>query len=409
MITQRGGTRQPARARRRLAKREQAGHIVVMIEPRSMAERAGAPQRLTAPQAAFASLRAAMAGPVAECRVPVEQAIGLVLAAPLVAAEPLPDHPAAARDGWAVPAMETLGAGPYAPAPLSCAPCRVAPGDPMPPGTDAVLPPFDLDAEGPLPQALATLAPGEGVRRPGEEIAAGCVLRGAGERLLARDLPALAALGITSIMVRAPRLAWITAGPGLDTLRPFISALAGEAGASLHPAAPTAPDAASVAAALRAVAPGHDLVLLVGGTGEGPEDHAAAGLSEAGQPLFHGIGANPGMAAGAGIVEGRPVLLLPGRAEDAVAAWILLVRPALDAMTGAAPSPPLRLRLTRKVASTVGLAELVPLRLDGNGGAEPLAVGALPLAALSAAAAILLVPPGAEGYEAGTDIAAQAL
>jgi len=409
MITPDGRTWQPARACRHLAKREPAGHIAVMIEPRSMGEGAGVPQRLTAPEAASALLLTAIGGPLAPRRVPLEQALGLVLAAPLVAAEPVPDRPAAARDGWAVPAMETLGAGPYAPAPLSRAPHRVSPGEPMPPGTDAVLPPFDLDSEGPLPQALAALAPGEGVRRPGEEIAAGCVLRSAGERLLARDLPALAALGITSAMVRAPRLAWITADPGLDTLRPFIAALAREAGASLHPAAPVAANAGAIAAALRAAAAGHDLVLLAGGTGEGPEDHAAAGLSEAGRLLFHGIGALPGMATGAGIVEGRPVLLLPGRAEDAIAAWILLVGPALDAMTGAATAPPLRLRLTRKVASTVGLAELVPLRLDGTGGAEPLAVGALPLAALSAAAAILLVPPGTEGYEAGTDIAAQAL
>jgi molybdopterin biosynthesis enzyme len=112
------------------------------------------------------------------------------------------------------------------------------------------------------------------------------------------------------------------------------------------------------------------------------------------------------MTAGAGVAEGRPVLLLPGRAEDALAAWILLARPLLDALAGAVPAAPLRLRLTRKVPSTVGLAELVPLRLGEDGGAEPLAVGALPLGALSAAGALHVVPPGSEGYEAGTEITA---
>jgi molybdopterin biosynthesis enzyme len=350
----------------------------------------GGPQRLTPPDAAVSALRRVVAGPVAPRSLPVAEALGLVLAAPLVAAAPVPDRPAAAREGWAVAAAETLGAGPYAPAPLPSAPLPVAPGGPMPPGTDAVLLPFDLDAEGPLPQALSPLAPGEGVRQAGEDIAAGTLLRTAGERLAARDLPALAALGIAEVAVRIPRLAWIAADPTGDGLRPFLAALARAAGATLHEAA-----------TLREAAAGHDLILLAG-----EEERGAAAVAEAGRLLFHGLGARPGTTAGAGVVEGRPVLILPGRAEDALAAWILLAVPVLEALCGVAAPAPLRLRLTRKVASTVGLAELVPLRLDGAGGAEPLAVGTLPLGALSAAGALHIVPPGSEGYEAGTEIPA---
>jgi molybdopterin biosynthesis enzyme len=49
------------------------------------------------------------------------------------------------------------------------------------------------------------------------------------------------------------------------------------------------------------------------------------------------------------------------------------------------------------------LAEIVPVRLAG-GVAEPLAVGAVPLAALAAADALLIVPPGAEGHDAGAEV-----
>jgi molybdopterin biosynthesis enzyme len=98
------------------------------------------------------------------------------------------------------------------------------------------------------------------------------------------------------------------------------------------------------------------------------------------------------------------VLLLPGRPEDAVAAWMLLGRPLLARLAGERAPPPLRARLARKVASSVGIAEIVPVRLTEAGLAEPLATGALPLAALSAAAALLLVPPGAEGHEAGAAV-----
>lgn len=388
------------------------GHIAAMVEA-SRADRGGRGLlRLTAPEEALAALLGVLAAPVAARRLPAADAVGRVLAEPLLAARPVPDRPAASRDGWAVAAAETLGAGPYAPAVLPVAPARVAPGDPMPPGTDAVLPPFDLDAEGPLPQALAALAPGEGMRQPGEEVAAGAVLRAAAERLAARDLPALAALGVTEVAVRAPRLGWIAAGPGIaadparDALRPLFAALAREVGATLHALPPAPPDPAAIVAALRAAAGGHDLLLLVGGSGEGPEDRGAEALAAAGRLLFHGLGARPGRTAGAALVEGCPVLLLPGRAEDALGAWILLARPALEALSAAVPAPSVRLRLTRKVASTVGLAELVLLRPDGAGGAEPLAVGALPLAALSAAGAVMVVPPRSEGYEAGTEITA---
>jgi molybdenum cofactor synthesis domain-containing protein len=366
-----------------------------------------APLRLADPAAALDALLALAPAPVTPCRLPAAAAVGLVLAEALVARGPVPAMPVAARDGWAVAATDTDGAGPYAPAMLPAPPHRLAPGDPLPPGTDAVLAPFELSEDGPFAAAVATVAPGEGVRRPGEEIAPGTLLRAAGQRLRARDLPALAALGIAEVALRRPRLGWIATGdeiladPRRDTLGPLLAALVPDAAFARLPPVPD--DPAAIAAALRAAAPSCDLLLLGGGTGEGQGDRSAAGLRAAGTLQVHGIGARPGTTAGFGAVAGRPVLLLPGRAEDALAAWILLGRPLLARLAGAALPPPLRARLARKVASTVGLAELVPVRLEA-GIAEPLAVGAVPLSALSAADAMLVVPPGAEGHDAGTEV-----
>jgi molybdopterin biosynthesis enzyme len=160
--------------------------------------------------------------------------------------------------------------------------------------------------------------------------------------------------------------------------------------------------AAAIAQALREAAPGADLLLLTGGSGQGEQDAGAAAIAMAGRLLCHGSAARPGRTAGLCELLGRPVLLLPGRAEDALAAWWWLARPALRRLAGATDQPPLRLRLAGKVASAVGLAELVPLAADGR----PLAVGALPLAALVAAAAILEVPPESEGLPAGTEVEA---
>ena len=115
------------------------------------------------------------------------------------------------------------------------------------------------------------------------------------------------------------------------------------------------------------------------------------------------------MAAGLGTPGGRPALLLPARAEEALAGWYLLGRPALRHLAGAPPPAPIRARLARKLASTVGLLEIVPVRLLAPDLAEPLAVGALPAGLLAAADALLLVPPGVEGYEAGNAVDLQPL
>ncbi|WP_203074774.1 molybdopterin-binding domain-containing protein [Falsiroseomonas ponticola] len=310
-----------------------------------------------------------MLAPVAPCHRPPAAALGRVLAAAVVAPGPVPARAIALRPGWAVAAAETEGASPFSPVPLPGSPALLAAGDALPPGMDAVLDPFDAEAAGPLVMALQPVAPGDGVRAAGADVAPGQVIRAAGERLGPRDLPALAALGVGQVALRIPRLLLRHADPAVAAL---LAGWARAEGADCDDGPP-------------------DLVLT---------DDPAMEAAQA------GLGARPGLAAGIGRAGGVPALLLPRLAEDAVAAWVLLGLPALRCLAGAAAPAPLRLRLSAKVASAVGMAELVPLALDGAGGAVPLAVGALPLGALARAGALLVVPPQAEGYEAGAVIEA---
>jgi molybdenum cofactor synthesis domain-containing protein len=367
------------------------------------------PHSLTALDEATALLLAGIAT-VAPCSLPLGEAIGCVFAAPLQATAAAPPYPVARWDGWAIAAADTLGAGPYAPAVLPMPPLLLQPGDALPQGTDAVLPLPDLVRDGPLAQVLDAVAPGTGVRTAGEDAAAGTLLRAAGERLSPLDLPVLAALGVTEVAVRRPRLGWLAIGDEIvaegarDTLFATCAALAQAAGAALLRLPPASDDAAGIAEALRSGAERCDLLLAVGGTGEGARDLTVAGLREAGRLAVHGIGARPGTNAGFGAVAGRTVILLPGSPGDALAAWLLLVRPALAALTGAVPASPLLARLARKVTSTVGLVELAPLRRLADGRVEPLATGALPLHAL-ASGTVLIQPAASEGAEAGAEIA----
>ncbi|MFC7689828.1 hypothetical protein ACFQY5_09575 [Paeniroseomonas aquatica] len=94
---------------------------------------------------------------VAPRRLPLAEAIGRVLAEPLRAMGPVPPQAMALREGWAVAAARTEGAGPYAPVPLPGLAWVLA-GAALPPGTDAVLPPFARDGD----LVLEPVGPGEG-------------------------------------------------------------------------------------------------------------------------------------------------------------------------------------------------------------------------------------------------------
>ncbi|MBL6458313.1 molybdopterin biosynthesis protein [Belnapia sp. T6] len=306
-----------------------------------------APPRLAPLEEARALLPTA---PVAPRRLPLDRAIDHVLAAPLRAPGPLPPAPVALREGWAVASALTEGAGPYAPLPLPGL-AWVVPGEALPPGTDAVLPPFALE-DGAV---LEPVAPGEGVRLAGELAAAGAELRPAGHLLAPADL-LLAAAGIAAVEVRVPRIALRGAG--------LLAALVRAEGAEVVEAAP-------------------DLVLAVGATPD--------------PLLLPAIATRPGEGLAVGRLDGAPALLLPAEPEAMLAGWWLLARPALRALAGRAPPPRQRMRLARKIASPIGFTELVALGADGA-----------PAPPLGLVAALLTVPAGREGYEAGTEVEVEA-
>lgn len=368
-----------------------------------------APLRLTAPDLALAALLALVPEPVPPASRPAHASVGCRLAADLVTPTPIPAVATAIRDGWAVRAADTAGASPYSPAPLPAA-SWVEAGAPLPDGADAVLPAFDV-SDGQHLAALRDAVAGEGLRAAGEDAPPNWAWRRAGDRLRAFDLPLLAAAGMVAVSVRRPTVALLPIGgeivgdPARDTLGSFLSRLIEGEGAGARTVPPVADDPAAIADRLRGAAQEADLVLTLGGTGEGKADQTSAGLALAGQLALHGLGARPGSTAGFGAAEGCPVVMLPGHAEDALAAWILLARPALRRLSAARDDPPRRVRLAGKIASAVGMAEVVLLRRCGEPDMmAPLATGSLPLASFVQADAVLVVPGSSEGYERGASV-----
>ncbi|MBB3974033.1 molybdopterin-binding protein [Hansschlegelia beijingensis] len=354
----------------------------------------GAASRALAPLDEALALLAGLASPVAATQVLSAAAIGRVSAADVLAPVDVPACRTALRDGWAADAASITGASPYAPVTPRRPPVWVEAGAPLPPGADVVLPPEALVGREIMEDAPAL----DGVRNAGEEVRAGALLLVAGERLTPMRHAGLAAAGVTSIAIRAPRLRLIMTGapaPAVgDALSAAIAALSAAAGASVETLA--APD--DVERIAKAIgADGADAIFVVGGTGEGRTDRSAEALGAAGDLMLHGLALRPGETAGLGAAAGRPVLLSPGRPEAALAVFVALLRPLLGVLSGAGAPPTQRAPLTRKIASTIGLTEVVFVRRV-DGGVEPLGGAGLPIAQLSRADGAVLVNPDREGY-----------
>ncbi|RXG90996.1 molybdopterin-binding protein [Bradyrhizobium zhanjiangense] len=338
---------------------------------------------------------------VAPVELPLAEAIGCIaVGTPLLAAYPPRDI--AAADGWALSADDLVGASAYAPLPLAMAPAWVDAGDAMPEGCDCVLDAGAVEVSGPLAQVLAEAVPGQGVRRAGSDVAA-CTPAGAeGYPIAAADLLIARVAGLEKLSVRRPRLRIVNV-LGATTTAQTIAGIARAAGLDVKTFEAGARDEASIAEALDASS--CDLLLTVGGSGVGRRDAAVAALARRGEVLAHGLALQPGRTAAVGRLGRIPVVALPGSPDHALAAWLAFVLPLIDHLSARRPRRQVSLPLARKIASGVGIAEIVLLAEEHHAW-MPLAVGEWSLQAIARADAWLLVPASHEGFAAGTPVGA---
>jgi molybdopterin biosynthesis enzyme len=254
---------------------------------------------------------------------------------------------------------------------------------------------------------LASVAPGDGVLAAGADAGHREVLRRAGERLRASDLAAMRALGIGSARVRRPRLLIGRARTHRDPIADAVVAWLNQAVAADGGEPLTAVAGAHMPTLLSG--PNADGFVIVGGTGSGRDDHAVTTLARIGTVEVHGVALSPGETTAFGIANSRPVLLLPGRLDAAIAAWLMLGRGMLARMRGGTDDEyGTTATMARKVASTVGLTEMVLVRRTEEG-LEPLAAKYLPITAFGDADGWILIPAASEGYPAGATVAVRPL
>ena len=366
---------------------------------------------------------------------PLDQAVGRVTAEPVWATRSSPPFDAAAMDGIAVRAADTVGAGETSPVVLAGGSFEVVDtGDPIPGDFDAVVMREEVHELGHGVELRAAAAPYQHVRSIGEDVSAAELLLPAGHRLRPVDVAAAGAAGATELVVR--RRPVVTVIPTGDEIRPvgaelrtgelpdtnslMVAAQAEAVGCEAHRFEVVPDEPGEIAAAARAAAARSDLVIVIAGSSAGRDDHTAAVVAEVGMLAVHGVAVRPGHPVVLGVVQGAggagatPILGAPGYPVSAALTFDIFAAPLLARLEGAPPpeAPVATARLARKLASTMGMDDWVRVRLGRVGGdlvATPLPRGAGVLTSLVRADGLLVVPAELEGHHAGDEVTVRLL
>jgi len=395
---------------------------------------------LTVPEASARILE--HIAPLAIERVPLLDALGMVLAEPVRAPMTLPAWDNSAMDGYAVRGadidaasadhpvslrvLETVAAGRFATQAVGDGEAiRIMTGAPIPDGADTVVRVEDTD--GGTVRVLVRNARDarRNVRPRGEDFCEGDSLLDRGAPLGAAQLGVLASIGRSTVDVhRRPRVAIMGSGDELVDVDGFHEVLAGrkivstngytlqalvrDAGGEPVNLGVAADDPASLKNHLQR-AGGCDLVLTSAGVSVGEFDYTREVVQSLGAEMkFWRVRMRPGAPLGFGLLGSAPWIGLPGNPVSAMVTFELFVRPVLRRMLGHTqlfrrPVPvvleervTIGARLThflRAIVST-GNGGLVTARLTGPQGSGI-------LTSMSRANALLVVPEDRPVVEAG--------
>ncbi|SEB88650.1 molybdopterin molybdotransferase [Paramicrobacterium humi] len=301
-------------------------------------------------------------------RVPLADALGLVLAEQVVSRFAVPLFDNSAMDGYAVRRADAaegarlrvvadvpagsaldpaLGAGEAA---------RIMTGAPVPSDADAIVPLEATDLGTAISTAppewiivTAEPKPGAHIRHAAEDSPAGTVTVEAGTKLGAWQLSAIASAGHDTVaVVRRPRVAVISTGselvapsatPGRGQIPESNSVLLGaalrDAGALVTHTLTVPDDEDELRRVLETATADSDAVVLSGGASVGAFDVVKAVLGPLASVDFDAVAMQPGKPQGFGTAaSGALLFCLPGNPVSVAVSFEMFVRPALRAMAG---------------------------------------------------------------------------
>ena len=324
--------------------------------------------------------------------VDLEEADGRILAEPVDAVRNVPHYDRAAMDGYAVRASDTFGATSRSPAVVTIADgdavepntaVRVHTGSELPVGADSVVMiehVEELEATGEL-EVEDGVAQGENVAPIGEDVEVGQRLYEPGHRLRPSDLGLLRSIGIDRASVRRrPTVGVLPTGeelvhedpdPGevIETNGFTVSKLVERWGGRASHREIVTDDPEALREAIERDLE-KDVVVTTGGSSVGERDLLPEVVDDLGEILVHGVALKPGHPVALGVVEGTPVICLPGYPVACLVNAVQFLRPTLAWLQGIEPEPhpTLAARLDRKIPSEPGIRTFARVALEEHGG-----------------------------------------
>jgi molybdopterin molybdotransferase len=361
-------------------------------------------------------------------RVELSDAVGRVLAEPVVARCDVPHYASSAMDGWAVSGSGpwTLQAPDGSTAPLAQGEARsIVTGGLIPEGADAVLRSEVGEVVSSAVEAGArrllrsTVTPSQGqhVRPRGEEFARGDVGVAAGVRLNPAHIAVAAACGVDELVVRArARVSLVLTGdevvtrgipsPGTvrDSFGPQLPAFVDLLGGQVVGQSRVGDDHDVLLRSLSGDASASDVVITTGGTGDSSADHLRPVLEHMGARIvIDGVAMRPGgPSLLARLGDGRLLIGLPGNPLAAMMGLLTLAGPLLAALAGDEMPEPSRIRLEQPIPEGRGETRLIPFRLVGGRARPSTFTGSAMLRGLADASGVLVCARG--GAEADDEV-----
>jgi len=226
----------------------------------------------------------------------------------------------------------------------------------LPIGADSTVKIEEVDVSEDRSITLTNSVPvGEHVTSAGQDIGKNQIVFNRGHKIRPEDIALLATLKIWHVKIlKKPRIAIISVGTELtdnineakgDKKFAGISlALAGlvwESGGEPIVMGTVKDDKKSIKKKIQESMNFAEAILTIGGTSKGVKDLVAISINESGQPglIFRGIDIVPGRVSGFGIIDGKPIVMMPGLIQSTLVAFYFIALPLIRRLYGLEPIP----------------------------------------------------------------------
>lgn len=337
-----------------------------------------------------------------------------------------PNFNASAMDGIAVRAKSTFDASEANPIRLNKGQdfIYVDTGDPITDPYDAVIMIEDVvEIDSETVEIIKSAAPWQDIRPIGEDIVANEMIIPANHEIRPVDIAAMLSGGITELtVVKKPRVGIIPTGTEIiepdeplelgkiiESNSRMFEGMVMEYGGEPVRFKPVPDDYELLKSAIAKAVKENDIVVINAGSSAGSEDFTVKLIAELGEVLVHGIATKPGKPAILGIVDGKPVLGIPGYPVSAYFVFETFAKPLIRKFLkqGVTPKSKTEAVLSRRIISSLKHTEYVRIKLgmvEDKLIATPLSRGAGATMSLVRADGILTIPRNSEGIEAGEKV-----